>query len=127
MTQTILRLPLLVAFLVFAGTAWVVPAAQQRPLFAFHSNPWLNLHHFVRANARGGGPGGAGAPDMSNDDRARWLAGVEAYKPYAQRDLLFDDGMVAIKNALRGGEGKASLDGIAIDAELKATLERVMP
>jgi hypothetical protein len=35
--------------------------------------------------------------------------------------------MIAIKNALRGAEGKTSLDGIAIDAALKATLERIMP
>ena len=35
--------------------------------------------------------------------------------------------MVAIKTALRGAEGKASLDGVAIDAALKATLERLMP
>ena len=32
--------------------------------------------------------------------------------------------MVEIKNALRGAEGKASLDGIRIDAGLKAMLER---
>jgi hypothetical protein len=35
--------------------------------------------------------------------------------------------MVAIKTALRGAEGKSSLDGISIDAALKATLERIMP
>jgi hypothetical protein len=35
--------------------------------------------------------------------------------------------MVDIKSALRGAEGKTSLDGIEIDAGLKATLERLMP
>jgi hypothetical protein len=34
--------------------------------------------------------------------------------------------MIAIKNALRAAEGKTSLDGIAIDAALKTTLERMM-
>ena len=29
------------------------PAAQANALFSFHSNLWLNLHHFVRASARG--------------------------------------------------------------------------
>ena len=53
--------------------------------------------------------------------------GVEFYKPYAARDLLADEGMVDIKSALRGAEGKTSLDGITIDAALKATLERLMP
>jgi hypothetical protein len=35
--------------------------------------------------------------------------------------------MVDIKSALRGAAGKTSLDGIKIDAGLKATLERLMP
>ena len=99
------------------------PAAQSNALFSFHSNPWLNLHHFARASARGG-PVPTG---LSSEESRQWAAGVEFYKPYAARDLLFDDGMVDIKSALRGAEGKASLEGIAIDAGLKETLERLMP
>ena len=90
---------------------------------SFHSNPWLNLHHFVRVSARGG-PAPTG---LSDEEGRQWAAGVEFYKPYAARDLLFDEGMVDIKSALRGAEGKTSLDGITIDAGLKATLERLMP
>ena len=103
--------------------ATIGPAAQSNALFSFHSNPWLNLHHFVRASARGA-PAPTGLPD---EEGRQWAAGVEFYKPYAARDLLFDDGMVNIKSALRGAEGKASLDGIAIDEGLKETLERLMP
>jgi hypothetical protein len=104
--------------------AAIRPAAQPSSLFAFHSNPWLNLHHFARASARGGFP----APtQLSEEESRRWAAGIEAYKPYAARDLLLDDGMVDIKSALRGAEGKTSLDGITIDAGLTATLERLMP
>ncbi len=100
------------------------PAAQQQlPLFTFHSNAWLNLHHFVRANARGGPAPAA----LTESEQKQWAVGVEFYKPYAARDVLRDDGMVAIASALRGGEGKKNLDGIAIDAALKATLERLMP
>ena len=99
------------------------PMAQADALFAFHSNPWLNLHHFVRASARGG-PAPAG---VSEEDGKQWAAGVEFYKPYGQRDLLFDEEMRNIKTALRGAEGKTSLEGIGIDADLKATLERLMP
>jgi hypothetical protein len=99
------------------------PAAQSNALFAFHSNPWLNVHHFARASARGGPT----PTDLSEEESRQWAAGVEFYKPYAARDLLRDDGMVDIKSALRGAEGKASLDGIKIDAGLKATLERLMP
>ena len=93
-------------------------------LFTFHSNPWVNLHHFARLSARSGAPAPA---HLSEDDRKQWAAGVESYKPYAARDVLLDDGMVEIKAALRGAEGKASLEGIAIDASLKATLEGLMP
>lgn len=99
------------------------PVAQSNGLFVFHSNPWLNLHHFARASARGG-PAPTG---LSEAERAQWTAGIEFYKPYAARDLLRDEGMVDVKSALRGAEGKTSLDGITLDAGLKATLERLMP
>ena len=111
------------ALLLAVLIASAFPAAQQKPLFTFHSNAWLNLHHYVRSNARGG-PAPTG---LTDEERAQWAAGVEFYKPYVPRDLNADDGMVAIKTALRGAEGKSSLDGIAIDAALKATLERLMP
>jgi hypothetical protein len=100
-----------------------VPAAQSDALFSFHSNAWLNLHHFIRAAARGG-PAPTGLLD---EERSAWTAGVDFYRPYASRDVLRDDGMVAIKNGLRLAERRANLDGIAIGADLKATLERVMP
>jgi hypothetical protein len=111
----------LLALFVTIATAY--PVAQQKPLFTFHSNAWLNLHHYVRSNARGG-PAPTG---LTPEEAAQWAAGVEFYKPYVPRELTLDDGMIAIKNALRGAEGKTSLDGIAIDAALKATLERIMP
>lgn len=106
--------------LVLAGQSNV--ASPPRSLFAFHSNAWLNLHLYVRAGARG-----MPAPsELPAADLEQWNAAVELYRPYAQRDL-FDEGMVAIKTALRGAEGHANLDGVAIDPALKATLERVMP
>ena len=111
----------------FLLVASVFVIATMRPaattLFTFHSNAWLNLHHFARSSARGG-PAPTG---LSEEDSRQWAAGVEFYKRYVPRDLLADDGMVEIKSALRGAEGKPSLDGIAIDADLKATLERLMP
>jgi hypothetical protein len=103
--------------------ASVVPAAQSEVLFSFHSNAWLNLHHFIRAAARGGPP----PTGLSDEERLVWTAGIDFYRPYASRDVLRDDGMVAIKNGLRGAEGRPDLDGIPIDADVKATLERVMP
>ena len=110
----------------FAGiiaTASAFPNAQAKPLFTFHSNAWLNLHHYVRAVARGG-PGPAG---LTAEEQKQWAAGVDFYKPYATRDVLRDDGLVAIASALRGAEGRNTLEGIAIDPELKSVLERLMP
>ena len=112
----------LVVLLAFA-IAPMRPAAQPSVLFAFHSNAWLNLHHLVRLSARGEPP----AAGLAEDESKTWAAGVDLYKPYGQRDLLFDAGMVDIKTALRGAEGKTNLEGIAVDENLKATLERLMP
>ena len=82
-----------------AVTTWlasVLPAAQQQNLLvSFHSNAWLNLHHYVRAVARGGPP----QTGLSEEEQEQWTAGVEFYKPYVPRDLLLDDGMVAINRA----------------------------
>jgi len=112
------------ALILVAATSVYAPAldAQSTTLFTFHSNPWINLHFFVRGAARG-------VPvqaDLSEQERAVWVAGVEFYKPYAQRDL-FSQELVDIKWALRGAEGKLSLEGIAIDSSLRATLERLLP
>jgi hypothetical protein len=106
------------------GAAIAFPAAQLKPLFTFHSNAWLNLHHYVRAAARSGG---LAPTTLTLEEQKQWVAGVEFYKPYAARDVLRDDGMVAIASALRGAEDKTSLDGIAIDPALRSTLERLMP
>jgi hypothetical protein len=110
---------------VLALLIMVAPAsrAQHEPLFTFHSNAWLNLHHFVRSNARGG-PAPSG---LAQEEGAQWAAGVELYKPYAARDVLRDDGMVAIARALRDADGRNNLDGISIDPALKSMLERLMP
>lgn len=98
-------------------------SAQTQGLFSFHSNAWLNLHHYVRLGARGAPP----PAGMTDDEQRVWSEGVAFYKPFASRDLLFDQGMIDIKNALRGAEGKADLAGIAIDADLRSMLERLMP
>lgn len=92
--------------------------------FTFHSNFWLNLHHFIRAVGRG-------VPAKANltaSEQQIWDVGVAFYRQhYSQRDLVHDEGMIAIKEALRKNGNAASLAGADIDAELKATLERVAP
>jgi hypothetical protein len=110
------------ALLLAMAVAATESRAQSSTLFSFHSNPWINLHHFARAAARG-------VPvkaDRSEQERAEWVAGIELYKPYAARDL-FDQGMIDIKWALHTADGKSNLEGIAIDGNVKAALERLMP
>ena len=63
-------------------------AAQSNALF-FSQQSLAQSHHFARASARGG-PVPTG---LSDEESRQWTAGVEFYKPYAARDLLFDDGM----------------------------------
>jgi hypothetical protein len=99
------------------------PMAQADALFSFHSNAWLNLHHILWSR-------GEGAPlpaDMPETERAAWAAGIERYAPYSRRNLLSDDELIKIKEALRTAEGKTGLDGLAIGGEVKTTLERLMP
>jgi hypothetical protein len=98
-------------------------AVQADALFEFHSNPWLNLHHILWAQGK---PAELPA-DMPEAERSTWQEGITFYAPYAKRNLLFDDDLLAIKEALRTVETKTSLDGVAIDAGVKATLERLMP
>jgi hypothetical protein len=111
---------LLIALLV--GCTSTQPAVDDQPFFDFHSNFWLNLHHFLRVVGRGE-PIDA---NLTADERAAWDAAVTVYRTtYSQRDLLFDREMVAIKNALRGaGE---SLDGIDIPADLRTALITAAP
>jgi hypothetical protein len=103
-----------------SGTSGLLAVA----LFSFHSNSWLNLHHFVRAVARG-------EPltvELGAEEKPAWDAAVALYRErYVQRDLLFDQGMVAIKTALRRAEGKDSLAGLGLDPALAAALERAAP
>jgi len=97
--------------------------AQADALFSFHSNAWQNLHHILLSK-------GEGAPlpaDMADAERAAWTAGIEFYAPYAKRNMITDEELIAIKEALRPTDGRASLDGLPIDAGMRATLERLMP
>jgi hypothetical protein len=98
-------------------------ATQADALFEFHSNPWLNLHHILWAQGQHAVP----PADMTEAERSVWSDGVAFYAPYAKRDLLFDGELLKIKAALRTVEANASLDGVAIDPDVKTTLERLMP
>ena len=95
-----------------------------QPLFAIQSNMWMNLHHFLRVVARGDP-----APAKLNaDEQAIWDEAIATYKAkYANRDLLRDEGMLAIKNTLRTIPSDQPLPEIPGEPDLKELLERVAP
>jgi hypothetical protein len=110
-------------------------------LFAFHSNFWLNLHHFLynTARARAGldatrwvatsvlaDTTGFGALPVS--DQNEWNAAVVYYdSALARRDVLFDSGMVAVNNRLARLDSATSLRSSGLDPSLIAVLERAAP
>ena len=117
-------------------------SANPRPdLFSFHSNFWLNLHHFlyVTARARKGldarrpavtsalsDTAGFGA--LPESSRNEWEAAVAYYdSAVASRDILFDSGMVTINNRLASADSASSLGGSGLDPSLIATLESAAP
>ena len=73
----LLRRSLAVLLLAAVACASATPQrAPERPLFAFQSNFWVNLHHFARAAARGmPAPG-----ELSAAERSTWDAGVAFYR-----------------------------------------------
>jgi hypothetical protein len=116
-----------------ATTAVVAEVHQLR----FHSDVWMNLHHTLYASAWARRPEAgtiralAGAlPSPLNDgafspeERKLWTAAVDYYdKRLAARDLLFGEGMEALKTALAAGD----LARDAVGAELRSVLEGVAP
>jgi hypothetical protein len=109
-------------------------------LFDFHGGIWINLHHFLYRQALltqpHKGPGALALSDidstelqhLSTEERAAWNGAVSYYaSSWVNRDLLFDDKLISIKNHLEDAEDSASLTGVEIPAELKAVLVKAAP
>lgn len=105
--STVFRRALII---VFAAAA--IGGAQERSTFDFRSDFWVNLHHFLYEQAS--------AKEPQSSDSAEWNAAVEYYRrELSKRDLLRDEGMVRIHDAL------PDLD--AVPPELAAQLRRAAP
>lgn len=135
----------LAALLAIALAATAAPA--QSPVatesgFEFHSGLWINLHHFLYQQAfwRKAASGSdaetaavaatklAKTDKLSDAQRRDWSLSLDYYAAsMIDRDLLFDDGMVAIKTALAAAEGKPSLAGSGLAPALVQALERAAP
>lgn len=142
-----IRCILLIAALVVTGTAAassgdpVTETAAARPpfltteLFAFHSEPEINLHHFLLRWATLEAPPGtrvpelpeiplwesdrAGLAQLTETERKTWAAAVAFYgERLVGRSLLFDHELVAIRDALTGKgsrEEVAEADRVVFD------------
>ena len=84
--------------------------------FAFYSDPWINLHHFLYQWARadeglGTGRGAVevrereGAWGLEGDDLERWNRALAFYRESVAPLGHFDDGMLTQKRALLGLDG----------------------
>jgi hypothetical protein len=110
-------------------------------LFAFRSNPWVNLHHFLYqiGRARSGLDAGraptlmaladtSGAGALGAADGAAWEAAVQYYmRAVSQRDILFDSSMVRVTNALSDLPDGAPIAQAHLDSALTAALVAAMP
>jgi len=111
-------------------------------LFAFHSDFWVNLHHFlyVTARARAGLDAtraavtsaladtvGFGALPRAQQDA--WNSALAHYgRAVAPRDILFDSSLVAVNDRLAELENASSVVGSAgLDSGIAAALEQAAP
>jgi hypothetical protein len=109
--------------------------------FEFHSGFWINLHHFVHIVARGQAGKDLNRPTviaaladttglgrLEPNVRDGWTRALAIYSTtYATRELLFDSGMVAIKNRLSALENAPMLRGSGLDSTLIEALETAAP
>lgn len=107
-------------------------------LFDFRSNPWVNLHHVLYrhgmkglADDRDKHPDGLDNVDptmLPAGERSAWDAAVAYYAAnVSPRNVVMDDELIAINQALSDRGASQSLEGAAIPAPLARELERTMP
>src|SRR5687767_1636333 len=115
-------IPLLV--LLAASCAHAPAPAPAQRVFTFQSNVWVNLHHFLRAVARGEPV----VAKLTAEERAVWDRAVATYAAkYMKRDVIHEAGMVAIKDTLRRVGNDERLPEIRGEPDLNELLEEVAP
>ena len=105
--------------------AWILaalalPSACAQESFRFQSNFWVNLHHFVRAEARRRMVGEAPLlPSLPP-------AALEAYAGAAKVSLIFDERLIRINSALAGVTGDTLPRGV-VEPQIEAALQAAAP
>ena len=115
-------------------------ASNSANIFEFHSGFWINLHHFLYLEAQLSEAGaGARYPSLTAADKdelqrlspaeqATWAEAVSFYKDsFTNKDLLFDDNLIEIKNLLEDAEQSSDLAQTQIPTPLKAVLLKAAP
>lgn len=110
--------------------------------FAFHSDPWINLHHFLFQWARNlpeGLEGDRRGPtrileagdlaELSAEDRAAWMTAVDFYRAeLASGNLLFNDWLENFRNRLIALECDGDLgEATDVEPEVREALASTMP
>jgi hypothetical protein len=101
--------------------------------FEFHSDFWINLHHFLYHLARPKGPVPRSPVvepigPLTEEERRSWGRAIDFYrKNMVAKSLLFDDQMGAIKQELAVSENAAALSSATLGPELADLLNGVAP
>ena len=98
-----------------------------------HSGFWMNLHHYLYARAATGDEEVEGARRLEHDadplsarDQEAWAKALAFYgRAYGKKNLLFDDTLERIKDALAREESEADLRLAPEDTELVSILRSV--
>jgi hypothetical protein len=120
--------------------------AYRPPKFEFHSNFWLNLHHFLYHQARlrqvsaedvTNSPSQGGLAlnikavkpeELSADEQAPWKEALDYYaENLSSRDLLFNGDLVNINNRLAEWEKQPDLSLSGLRAGLIAAMQKAAP
>jgi hypothetical protein len=113
-------------------------------IFVYHTNEfWLNLHHFLYVLARAenkerdssreavaNAPAdqATGIVKLTSPEQDAWRKALAWYASGpAKKDLVFDDPLPAVTNALARAEDATSLKGTDVDASFAMILESAAP
>ncbi|HET9211639.1 MAG TPA: hypothetical protein VFR03_14630 [Thermoanaerobaculia bacterium] len=120
---------IVLAFLTILGLSGR-PLRTAEAQFRFQDNFWVNLHHFVRAEARRrafNAPLGMPMSTLSEAERSAWSSSVDAYADLAKLSLIFDERLVRINNVLAARGEEAALPEGLVEPGVLAALNRAAP
>jgi hypothetical protein len=108
--------------LIYAPAVWAAPVAQVGP-FEFHSDFWINLHHFLYEQAL---HQGKPHDNLTGEEKVAWDNAENFYRrSMTAHDLLLDPHMQAVDTELAEDESMSKLAVSGEDGNLWATLDSV--